>query len=63
MGKLKNAKAMEGPKTMSRGTSANVSVDKNEESTGTISKKHFGHVSQVASALHKGDPGFGQHKR
>lgn len=52
-------------KTMSRDkySEKNHSVDTNEESTGTISKKHFGHVTKTANALHKGDPGFGQHKR
>ena len=61
--KLKNAKSIES-KTMSRDkyNEKNVSVDTNEESTGTISQKHYGHVTKTCNALCKGDP-FGQHRK
>ena len=61
---MKKAK-MEMKTTMSRDKykGADHSVDTNEESTGTISKKHFGHVMKTAKALHGSDPGFNQHKR
>jgi hypothetical protein len=35
----------------------------NDESTTEINQKHFGHVVKTSNALHKSDPGWGQHKR
>ncbi len=61
MAKLKEESGKMEKEPKSRGTKKNVSVDTNEESTGMISKKHFGHVLSTASALHSGDP-YKHHK-
>lgn len=68
MANLKNAqkKGEMGGKSRGAGKApmgGKMTVDTNEESTGTINKKHFGHVLSTAAKLHGSDPGFGQHKR
>jgi hypothetical protein len=35
----------------------------NDETGQEIHAKHFGHVKKTTMALHKSDPGWGQHKR
>lgn len=51
---MKKMKMEKTPKA--RGGSKMMSSDMNEEAPGVINKKHFGHVTKVANALHGSDP-------
>jgi len=52
--KMEKAKMEKTPKARAGGQK--MKSDLNEEPVGTINKKHFGHVTKVANALHGSDP-------